>query len=397
MRRACAILLACVTVASAARAQAQTPAQLEQAKALFTAGAAAYEKHDYTGAIRAFEGANQIAPRPAIAFSLAQAHRRQFYVDGNNAHQKTAIELFRAYVKDMPSGGRHEDAMRALQELGALSPQQDVANVSINASGTPGAHVSIDGAPLAEVPLIGPVSAGKHNVTISADGFVTETREITAVNGQIVPLDVPLKEKPAVITIAAPSGVTLSIDGRVSTESATRPIELGSGAHVVSLVKNGHEAFSAQVYLARGESRRLDVRMPATRQRSIAIGTLVASAVVVVGAATCAALADAYLQQAQTIDNLGRRGNITEQNRLDYNNALELRRDFLTAAGIGFVGAGVLAAVGVVLYVFDTPSPNAVKMEQHAPKVPEKKTEPDLAIAPILSPNVLGASALVRF
>jgi len=140
-----------------------------RAKTLFLAGAAAYERHDYVGAIEAFEGAQKLAPRPAIVFSLAQAHRRQFYADGNTDHQRAAIDLFREYIKDVPSGGRHEDAMRALQELGALAPQAAsvVARVSINSSGTPGARVSLDGADPVAAPLIGPVKAGPHRAVIS--------------------------------------------------------------------------------------------------------------------------------------------------------------------------------------------------------------------------------------
>ena len=391
------LILAVATLARAA--VAQTPAQLDQAKALFTAGAAAYDKHDYLGAIRAFEGANQIAPRPAIVFSLAQAHRRQFYVDGNPAQQKSAIDLFRDYVKAMPEGGRHEDAMRALQELGALSPQQDVASVSINASGTPGARVSLDGATPVEAPLIGPVSAGKHKATITADGFATETRELTAVNGQIVALDVALKERPAIVTIDAPAGAAIAIDGRATGQTPlATPLELGAGGHVISLVKNGHEAYSAQLDLARGETRKLDAHMPTTKQRSIAIGTFVASGVVLVGAATSMAFAAAFLGDATRISNQAQNiGPITEADRLQYNNDLELRRDFLIGGGIAFAAAGVLAATGLVLWVFDTPSPTNDIKSDHGPKPTEKKPSPDLAVIPIVSPSVAGASALLRF
>src|SRR5450432_522752 len=160
MRRALLSLAMLVTLAAPAHAQ-----DVEQAKALFLAGAAAYEKHEYGAAIQAFEGAQRLAPRAPIVFSLAQAHRRQFYVDGNADHQRAAIDLFRDYIKQVPTGGRHDDAMRALQELGALAPQHthDVASVSINSSGTPGARIALDGATAVDAPLIGPVTAGKHH------------------------------------------------------------------------------------------------------------------------------------------------------------------------------------------------------------------------------------------
>lgn len=393
MRRAVATL-AFVCLATSARA-----GNIEEAKALFLAGASAYEQHNYLGAIRAFEGAQKLAPRAANVFSLAQAHRRQFYVDGNAAHEKAAIDLFREYVKDVPEGGRHEDAMRALQELGALAPQQDVASVSINSSGTPGARVSLDRAAPVPAPLIGPVSPGKHHAGISADGFVTEERDVTAVNGQIVALDVPLKERLARITLDAPPGAAVAVDGRPVGDTPLRtPLELPSGTHLVSVAKNGHEAFVRDVELARGDERRLDARLPATRQRSIAIGMLVSSAVVVVGAATCTVFAAYWLGQANSVLSEQRTQVITLDDVARYDDARGMRNDFLIAAGIAFGTAGLLAATGLVLYVFDKPDTTGDAARGNEKPKPEKKSVPgDLAVSPLVSPHVLGLTAQVRF
>jgi tetratricopeptide (TPR) repeat protein len=390
---AMSLFLLCARGASAQDANA-----VEQAKALFNAGAAAYERHDYAGAIRAFEGAEQKAPRPAIVFSLAQAHRRQFYVDGNAAHQKTAIELFKQYAKDVPSGGRHEDAMRALQELGALSPQQEVASVSVNASGTPNARIALDGAPSVEAPLIGPVTPTKHHVVVTADGFVTEERDITAVNGQIVALDVTLKEKPAVVTIAAPGGAAVQVDGRpVGETPLLAPLQLGSGAHLITLAKNGHDAFSSELDLARGESRTLTAPLPTTKQRSIAIGMLVSSGIVALGGGVCAGFAAGFFNAAQSINSKIGKVNITADDASSYATYKDLRLAMLYASGISFATAAVLAATGLVLYVFDSPVPSAPRTER-GPKPTEHKTEPtEISIVPTIGPNAFGASALLRF
>jgi hypothetical protein len=393
--RALSAILVCAALAAAPRvARADS---VEQAKALFSAGAAAYDKHDYVGAIRAFEGAQQLAPRPAIVFSLAQAHRRQFYVDGNAAHQKTAIDLFRDYVKEVPSGGRHEDAMRALQELGALSPQQDVASVSINASGTPGARVALDGAAPVEAPLIGPVSPGKHHAVVSADGFVTEARDITAISGQIVALDVPLKEKLARVEIVAPSGAAVDVDGRPSGETPlAAPLELGAGPHLIAITKNGHDAYASELELGRGEQRRISAPLPASRQRTIAIDLLLASGALAVGGGVSAALAAVYLGQANDVLALKNSQNIGAPDVARYNQAVDFRAAFLVATAASFGTAAVLAATGLVLYVFDKPTVSAVKSEKAKPT--ERKPVPaDLAVSPLLSPSTVGVSALLRF
>ncbi len=371
---------------------------VEQAKALFSAGAAAYDKHDYLGAIRAFEGAQHLAPRPPIVFSLAQAHRRQFYVDGDVAHQRAAIDLFRGYVKDVPSGGRHEDAMRALQELGALAPpQQDVASVSVNSSGTPGARVALDGAAPVDAPLIGPVSAGKHRAVISAEGFVSETREITAINGQIVALDVPLKEKPAQLAVNAPDGASVDIDGRPMGTTPVSSIELAPGPHVIAIAKNGHDAYVDELDLGRGEQRRVDAPLPATKQRHVAVGMLIASAVAVAGAGVCAGFAGYYFGVAEGVLNKQRTQLIDANDVATYDDARAMRGGFLIATGVAFAGAAVLAATGLVLFVFDKPSTSAPKLRREKPATPNKAEPGEFSVAPMLSPNGFGASALVRF
>jgi hypothetical protein len=373
---------------------------VEQAKALFSAGAAAYEKHDYAGAIRAFEGAQRAAPRPPIIFSLAQAHRRQFYVDGNVDHQHQAVELFREYVKQVPNGGRHEDAMRALQELGALSVQRDATSISINSSGTPGARVSLDSAPPIAAPLIGPVSVGKHHAVISADGFVTEERDVTAVEGQIVALDVPLKEKQARITITAPSGARVTVDGRPMGETPlSSPLELVPGQHVVAVSKNGHEGYLREITLARGDERRVDAPLGITKQRRVATGLLVASGVTVVAAAAFAATAAAFLGQANAILNKQSTQNITPADVDTYNYDRDMRGAWLIAAGASFAGAGILAATGLVLFAFDNPTAggSATPDERKTQPTPRKTEPSDLAITPMISPTTLGATVVFRF
>ena len=59
---------------------------LDRAKESFKAGATAYAAGDYLAAIQALDAAYQLTPLPAIAFSLAQAHRRQYFVDHEREH-----------------------------------------------------------------------------------------------------------------------------------------------------------------------------------------------------------------------------------------------------------------------------------------------------------------------
>jgi hypothetical protein len=381
----------------AARAQAQNGT--EQAKALFLAGAAAYEHKDYLGAIRAFEGAQQLAPRPANLFSLAQAHRRQYAIDSIPTHRSSAIDLFREYVKQVPKGtARYDDAQRALEELGAApQAQQEVASVSINSSGTPHAHVSLDGAPAVDAPLIGTTTPGKHHAIISADGYANEERDVIAVTGQIVAVDVPLREKPARLVINAPSGAVIVIDGRPAGETPlAAPLAIGAGAHVVAISKNGHEGYVSELDLARGEDRKIDAPLPATKQRSIALALLVTSGVAVIGGATCAALAKVYLDQANGIVARGATVQLTLDDYNAYRFAVDTRGAMLIATAASFASAIVFAGTGLALYVFDKPSTTAHTAE-HTDKPTDHKTPTDLTITPVASWNTVGVSALLRF
>jgi hypothetical protein len=398
MKKTCVI--ACIVALGVLSPAAHAQNGTEQAKALFLAGAAAYEAKNYIGAIRAFEGAQQLAPRPANLFSLAQAHRRQYALDSIPAHRTAAIDLFREYVKQVPKGeGRHDDAERALEELGATQqPQQEVASVSINSSGTPHAHVSLDGAAAVDAPLIGPTTPGKHHAVISADGYTSEERDVTAVTGQIVAVDVPLREKLARLVINAPTGAAIVVDGRPAGETPlAAPLAIGAGAHVVAITKNGHEGWVSELDLARGEDRKIDAPLPTTKQRTIALALLVAGGVAVVGGATCAALAKFYLDQANGIVASGK----TQQLQLDpdYNNwkfDVDARGAMLIASAASFASAVVFAGTGLALYVFDKPSTTAA-MSEHTNKPTERKTPTDLTITPVATWNSVGVSALLRF
>ncbi len=392
-------LLLATTLASPALADENT----DQAKMLFTAGAAAYEKRDYASAIKAFEAAQRLAPHAAILFSLAQAHRRQYYAEGKPENLRAAIDGYREYIKMVPRGGRHEDAMQALQELGANAekPQQDAASISINSSGTKNARITIDDGMAVDPPFIGPVPAGKHRVVIAADGYVTETREITAVDGKMVALDVPLREKPARVTLSAPSGARVDVDGRPMGDAPlATPLELAAGVHVVSVTQNGHDAFLREIDVARGEERKLDAALPSSRQRKIAIVMLASAGVVAVAGGAFLSLTLVEQAQAQSYLDIQKTRALTQAEGAAYTDARNARIDWSVVTGATLAAAAALGVTGMLLFTFDTPSTSgaAHRDVDHKAKPTEHKTEPmEMAITPLVSPSTFGASALLRF
>src|SRR4051794_3084418 len=93
--------------------RAQSREDLDRAKASFQAGATAYAAGEYLAAIQALESAYALTPLPAIAFSLAQAERRQYFVAHEPPYLLRALELYRRYLDQVPTGGRRAAALHA--------------------------------------------------------------------------------------------------------------------------------------------------------------------------------------------------------------------------------------------------------------------------------------------
>src|SRR6186713_689140 len=115
MRRA--LLLSSALLLASNSGFAEDLTERERAKASFRAGANAYAAGDYLAAIQALEAAYRLTPLPAIAFSLAQAERKQYAVTKQRPHLERAVELFQIYVQREPNGPRVADASLALADL----------------------------------------------------------------------------------------------------------------------------------------------------------------------------------------------------------------------------------------------------------------------------------------
>src|SRR6185436_9094309 len=131
------------------------------------------------------------------------------------------------------------------------------------------ALISLDGGKPHEVPLVADVKPGKHAVRITAPGYFDETRDVDVAAGAVAPLDVTLREKPGKLSIRARDGAQVSVDGRfVAATPLLQPIDVEPGHHLVTVTKNGYHASTQEIEIGRNEARSLDVRLPATLQRS---------------------------------------------------------------------------------------------------------------------------------
>ncbi|HVR21652.1 MAG TPA: PEGA domain-containing protein [Polyangiaceae bacterium] len=347
--------------------------EVSEAKAFFKAGAAAYAAGDYLAAIQALDAAYRATPLPAIAFSLAQAERRQYFVSHEPQHLTRAIELYRVYLDKVPSGGRRADAADALAQLEPLAvglstqPAADAAATStppvvaktrlMVTSEAPGATVSLDGAPPVPSPLIAEVTAGTHTVSVGATGYSTSERRVVAVAGELVPLEVELKERLAVVLVEPSIEVDLYVDGAyMGRVTRGARVELPGGSHQFAFAKKGRRLESMMLTLERGSTRRLPVELHWTAQRMTAVSLFIVSGVTFVGGLLTAAGAAGAEYEAEQILNQREEESLSPSELQEYEDAIELRNRLRVGAAASLaISAGSLVT-GIILHELDDPN-----------------------------------------
>lgn len=404
-------------------ASSQDAASVELARSLFNAGAQAYSVGKYAAAIKAFEQAYRLAPRPTIAFSMAQAHRRQYVLTKQPENLRGAVKYYREYTSKVEQGGRVDDAASALAELEPLVAKLDAASPTgpapesqpappskslaaqlMVSPAVTEAMVSLDGAPPSPVPFIKDVDPGKHKLKVTADGYFDYERELDVKPGAVVPvLDVPLREKPARLTIQCQPGADVSIDGRlVTTTPLLSPLDLPGGRHFIAVTKGGHKPFSQDIDVKRGEAKTLTFKLETTAQRIISYTSLIGGGVSAGLGVVISLLALGEQAKAEQILAAKSRHNITTEDVDAYNNA-RTQRDELRQGASALLGTGVaLMGGGLLLYVFDsTPAVAPPARSDDGSKKPgaPAPSQPTMEIgaAPLVTPGFVGGSIVGRF
>lgn len=334
----------------------------EAARVLFDAGARAYAAGLYADAVTAFREAHALSPdRPTVLFSMAQAERRQYAVTQEPEMLAAAIAHFRKYLEVVPEGGRRGDVVVALGELEASrgnssETAKKPARIFITTE-TPAAVIYIDGVKRNQVPVIEEAAPGNHEIKIEAPGFVTESREIVAVEGAIFPLEVNLEEKPSFLALKAPTGASITVDGRVYGDAPLQsPLELTSGSHRLVVTQRGHIPYDQRISIERAWTSSLNVALESTTQRRVSY-VFLGTALVGFGA-SAALIAATFVKDAEAfhIYEKAKDENINGAMLSQYIEARDVR-NVLAGAAIGTtlfaVGVGVAAGA---TYWFDSSS-----------------------------------------
>ncbi|MBA3455753.1 MAG: PEGA domain-containing protein [Deltaproteobacteria bacterium] len=384
MRTVMMVLVLCTATARAEDTKA--------AERYFRAGEKAYKAQNFAAAAQNFEEAYRAAAIPEIAFSAAQAYRRQFRVDPRPEYVKRSVELYTEYLDKVKTGGRVGDAAdslgemkRELDKLGGMSmvklaPVVARTALGINAllenesqggamreiadlpdAATVKVIATIDGKPVPAYEMID-LEPGPHAIHVEAEGYLPVDRTDRAFKGAAVFVDVKLLPKPAQITVQTDPGARIRVDGRpVGMAPAT--FEVPAGRHVVAISRDGREPIAREIIVTRGQ--KLTVReslVKTVRRRSVpwafaaSGGLLILTGVVGVYATVQDARA------ADKFDAITQRGDAQDDDRRAYDEQLERRDDAITGTWIlGGLTVGV-AAIATALYVFDSPSDDRVRV-----------------------------------
>ena len=412
MKRSLIALLVCALSVPVAALGADGQTDLDRAKESFKAGATAYAAGDYLAAIQALDAAHQLTPLPAIAFSLAQAHRRQYFVDHEREHLERSIALFRQYIELSPTGSRRADALDALSQLeplAATQPKAPVAGVApsnveavrrtrvLITTEAPGARLVLDGGPAVASPLIHEVEPGKHHVRVEAPGFFPTERDVTAIPGELTAVPIGLRERPSTLGIWTPRDADVYIDGAfVSAGGDGLMVQLSSGKHRLAVAKKGHQVALREVTLQRGKAQNIRVELEQTPQRITSEVLFMAG-----GASLGASLvfsSFAIRAEGSAENFLGQREyrNVSSAELTSYKNSILDRDRFQLAAGVSLLASAGFFITGLFLHELDQPNPQLLyrtaprpgaELPPRAPAVPKAQ----LQLVPTFSANGAGA------
>lgn len=355
--------LAALTVALLA-----TPAELEQAKALYSAGGDAFRTGKYAMAIDAFEGARALAERPVVVFSLAQAYRLHYVSSRDLSDLEAAVRCYQEYLALEPEGKRSVHATQHLSMLvpylenlrieGADGrPQGDARARLIVSSSVDEAEAQVDDGPPQPTPATFEVEPGPHVVRVSAARHEPITQETVALAGSVLAVVLDPPPRPASVAVEAPAGARVLIDDvPVGQSPLPAPLRLPPGDYELSVLATGRQPRSQRLALLPEEAITVEVELDRTGQRMISGVLLGAAGALAISAGVTGLYALDAQSDAEALQ--GRVGQGLSSAEYDRYEALRGDRDAYADATLALgISATAALVTGLVLYFFDDPAP----------------------------------------
>lgn len=365
-----------------------------EARRYFDAGTSAFAQNHYDDAVRAFEEAYRLSNRPSVKFALAQACRFQFAASNDLAMARRSLALFRELLGELPDGARRSQTTQYINELEPAIQAAEAAHRIADAtrpktqlmlmSHTPGATATLDGgSEPSPSGAAADVTAGAHRLHVSAPGFAPQDVDGTAIDGRLVVVPVELAELSAHLTVTAPAGADIEIDGAPrGTAPLAHPLDVSAGTHFVAVMARGRRPWSREVSIGRGAATSLDAHLARTNQRRAAVYVLGAGGALAVAGGVASIFALRAEHHAQDLEAVLAGGtNLTGDQLAEHNDAVHSLDDRRTLSYVLYGAAAATLATGALLYLVD-----------------HQRAEPrSIVVAPVAAPNGASISVGGRF
>jgi hypothetical protein len=249
------------TPPAAASAPAPDQAAIDSAKRHFMQAIALYNDGNFNAALAEFQAAYATKPAPSILYNIGLTYKALFLY---NDAIRSLDQYLREETKLQPE--RKAEVEQLLREMRAL-----LADVSLAVS-PEGAAVKVDGRTIGRAP-IGQylLSAGRHVLEVSADGYVAQQKELMVTAG------VPMAVSIALVVIPKTGRVRVEaqpVDAAIKIDQRGYPppvdVELPLGGHTLEIAARGYVTHREELLVAPGQTRdvRVSLRRPPVYKRT---------------------------------------------------------------------------------------------------------------------------------
>ena len=354
------------------------------------AGRTAAERHFRIG-----EKAYKILPLPEIAFTAAQAYRRQYRLDPRLELARRAVELYTLYLGKIKKGAHVGTAIDSLDTMEREVEKLTAAGAKVAAAlsverttivvfpelategkgdGTireiaelPDAEVAkivtlLDGKPVAPFEKID-VTPGPHKIRVEAEGYLPAESSERAVQGVSTIAGITLVPRPAKVTVQTEAGARIRIDGRPAGTAPLTGLELPAGRHVMTISRDGRETIARELTVTRGQEVTLREPLRKTTRRKLVPWIVGGAGVLAV--ITGSSLVAAIVYDGRASDRLGRietEGDQTPADAAEYRDLVEMRDTLVTGTWITGGAMLLVGGLAAALYWGDTPSDDNVRV-----------------------------------
>jgi len=370
-------------------------ADRKKAEQLFHRGEKSYRAQRFLAAAQAFEAAYKELAAPELAFSAAQAYRRQYRVDPDHPeYVELAVKYYEIYLREVKSGGRTGDAadslddmkaeLRHLEKTGKLgkvttdtvpmlavsvdfadrqtapTKLHEIDDTRATQAETP-VQTLVDGKPVDPDVLL-PVKEGEHLVRAEAEGYKPAEKRVRVIAGVPAYEQLTLEPLPAQLTVQTEAGATVIVDGRGVGTTPLATISLAGGSHVVTIVRTGRKPAAREIHVERAQTTSVSFDLESTARRLAVPWVLAGAGVLTLGAGLSAVGAAYWNSKAVDRRDALIAGDQDPSVLADYNDDRRNRDRAITGV---WIAGGAAVAVGLTaawLYYFDSPSAEGVRV-----------------------------------